>query len=443
MTDLRAALLRAQLIDERPASLLPPVQNIVIDKPYVPVPPNRGRVWPVLLGWYVPRLLRKQYGVVKVECVHADRLTTSIRAGHGIVVAPNHCRDEDPLVLGALSRCAGSPFFLLASWHVFMQGRFKRFLLTRAGAFSIYREGIDRAAINTATEMLETAERPLVIFPEGFIARTNDRLNDLMEGVALIARSAAKKRAKMEPPKKVVVHPVGIRYQFHGDINAAATKVLDEIESRLTWRPHRHLPLLDRIYKVGGALLALKELEYLGQPQTGTIAQRIERLIDSILAPLEETWCEGDHGGSVNARVKRLRSAILPDMIKGDIDDAERDRRWKQLADVYLANELSHYPADYVHSNPTPMRILETIERFEEDLTDKIRVHGHIAATITVGEAIEVSPARQERGAGGGDPLLRAVESQLRSMLGLSQPEAMSSAGEKGDATTPVRPISD
>jgi len=67
------------------------------------------------------------------------------------------------------------------------------------------------------------------------------------------------------------------------------------------------------------------------------------------------------------------------------------------------------------------MRILETIERFEEDLTDKVRVHGNLTATLTVGEAIEVSPARQERGSGG-DPLLREVESQLRSMLGLAKP---------------------
>src|SRR3954462_7776556 len=113
----------------------------------------------------------------------------------------------------------------MASWHLFMQARLKRFLLQRAGAFSIYREGIDRAAINSAIEILENAERPLVIFPEGYIARTNDKLNDLMDGVSLIARSAAKKRAKLDPPKKVVVHPIALRYKFNGDINNV-TKVL-------------------------------------------------------------------------------------------------------------------------------------------------------------------------------------------------------------------------
>src|SRR5262245_4272575 len=183
------------------------MQNIIIDKPYVPVPPYRGRIWPALLRLYVPHFLRKNYGIERVECVHAERLRDSIRAGHGILLAPNHSRDEDPFVLAQLTKAAGSPFFIMASWHLFMQSKLKTFVLRRAGAFSVYREGIDRTAVNTAVEILENAERPLVIFPEGFISRTNERLNELMDGTALIARSAAKKRAKLQPPKKVVVHP--------------------------------------------------------------------------------------------------------------------------------------------------------------------------------------------------------------------------------------------
>ncbi len=65
-------------------------------------------------------------------------------------------------------------------------------------------------------------------------------------------------------------------------------------------------------------------------------------------------------------------------------------------------------------------RILETVERFEEDLTDKIRIHGPITAKITVGQAIEVNPAREGRG--GDDPLLTAIETQLRQMLGITEP---------------------
>jgi 1-acyl-sn-glycerol-3-phosphate acyltransferase len=393
------------------------MQNIVIDKPYVPVPPHRGRIWPKILTLYLPRLLRRKFGVVQVDCANAERLAQSIAAGHGVLVTPNHCRDEDPLVLGMLSRKVRSPFFILASWHVFMQDRMQSFLLRRAGAFSIYREGIDRAAVNTAVEILESAQRPLVIFPEGHISRTNDRLNDLMEGTALIARSAAKKRAKLQPAGKVVVHPVAVRYRFGGDAPTAVSSVLDEIETRLTWRKQEKLALVDRLYRTGGALLALKELEYLGEARGGDVATRLTNLIDAILLPLEQQWLGGKQSDTVPARVKRLRSEILPDMTKDQIDESERQRRWLQLADLYLAQQLFHYPPDYVRSNPTPERLLETVERFEEDLTDRVRLHGPIHAQITVGEAIEVSPAREGRG--GGDPLMLQIEKQLRTMLGL------------------------
>jgi 1-acyl-sn-glycerol-3-phosphate acyltransferase len=391
------------------------MQSIVINKPYVPVPPHHWKAWPAILSLYMPRLLRRKYGVTNIECVHAERLKQSIAAGHGVLIAPNHCRDEDPFVLGALSKAVHSPFFIMASWHVFMKDRLSAFLLRRGGAFSIYREGIDRAAVNTAVTILETAERPLVIFPEGFINRTNDVVNDLMDGTALIARTAAKRRAKSDPNAKVVIHPVALRYHFIGDIQSAATALLDEIESRLTWQKQA-LPLNDRIHKVGGALLALKELEYLGQADNGEVGPRLNKLANAILAPLEDRWLEKRYDDSVPTRVKRLRSAILPDMTTGELDEAESQRRWKNLADLYLAQQLFHYPPNYLSDTPSPERILETIERLEEDLTDKIRVHGEIRATITVGEAIEVSTDRPR---GSADPLLEQVHGQLESLLGL------------------------
>jgi 1-acyl-sn-glycerol-3-phosphate acyltransferase len=393
------------------------MQNIVIDKPYVPVLPHRGRIWPWILSFYLPRVLRKKYGVTKVDIANADRLKASIAAGHGILLTPNHCRDEDPLVLGLLARAVKNPFYAMASWHVFMNDRLEAFLLPRAGAFSIYREGIDRGALNTAIEMLETAERPLVLFPEGMISRTNDQINDLLDGTALIARSAAKKRAKLSPPGKVVVHPIAIRYRFQGDAEKAVTSVLKEIEARLTWRREDDIPILDRIYKVGTALLTLTEIDYMGQPQPGDLSQRLPNLINAILNPLEDEWTHSRHDDTAPARVKRLRTAILPDMTKNEIDEPERKRRWKQLADVYLAQQLFHYPPGYARSNPTPERLLETVERFEEDLTDKIRVHGPMHATITVGEAIEVPASREERGLE--DPLMHQIEVQLKTMLGL------------------------
>ena len=174
------------------------MNSVVSDKPYVPVPPYHGTLWPRALNLYFPRYLRRRYGTAKVEIVGAEKLRASIAAGHGVLITPNHCRDEDPFIVSALAREVGRPFFVVASAHLFMGSKLQAFLLRRAGAFSIYREGMDKQAVQTSIEILETAERPLVIFPEGHISRTNDRLTPMLEGTALIARQAAKKRAQGE-----------------------------------------------------------------------------------------------------------------------------------------------------------------------------------------------------------------------------------------------------
>jgi 1-acyl-sn-glycerol-3-phosphate acyltransferase len=391
------------------------MQNIIIEQPYRFVPPRHQRFWPAMIQLWLPHHLARKYGVVAAEFCGADRLQRSLAAGHGILLAPNHCRDCDPMVLGLLSREVGHPFYVMASWHLFMQNRVMAWLLPRLGAFSVYREGMDREALKCAIHVLGGARRPLVLFPEGIITRTNDRLNHLMEGTAFIARNAAKLRASSVPPGKVVVHPVAIRYFFEGDLARAVTPVLDEVEARLSWQKHTGKPLIERIAKVGAALLCLKEIEYLGQPQAGGIAERLARLINHLLVPLENEWLGRPRSDDVIGRIKRLRAAILPDLVSGEISEAERARRWRQLADLYLTQQLFCYPPDYLQSNPTPERVLETVERFEEDLTDRTRVHRPLRVLIEVGEALEVNAARDHGAAS--DPLMQSLREQLEELL--------------------------
>jgi 1-acyl-sn-glycerol-3-phosphate acyltransferase len=391
------------------------MQNIIVEKPYRFVPPYPGEFWTRFLRYYLPRYLRKTWGIAAAEIRGIEHLQESIRRGHGIVLAPNHCRPGDPLVMGLLNVQSGRPIHTMASWHLFAEGRFKSWLLRRIGAFSVFREGLDREALRTAIRILVEARRPLVMFPEGIIARTNDRLGTLQEGAAFIARTAAKQRAQAMPPGQVVIHPVALKYFFEGDLVASLSPVLETLEKRLSWRPQRQLPLLERIGRVGEALLSLKEIEYLGRAQPGTLRQRLSALIDHLLAPLEKEWLNGPCEAAAVERVKRLRSAIVPDLVAGGLSEDERARRWRQLADIYLAQQLDCYPPDYIRETPTPERLLETVERFEEDLTDVARTHGPLRVVIQLGPALEVSPVRAK--AGSEDPLLMKLEQQLREML--------------------------
>lgn len=390
------------------------MQRVVIDQPYQFIPPKLNRFWHWTARKLLPGRLRRDYGVTRVECIGAEKLKASLEAGRGVMLAGNHCRPCDPMVLDSLSAAVDRPFNIIASWHVFMSSRIQRFLLPRIGGFSVYREGMDRESLKCAINVVAAGNCPLVIFAEGIITRCNDRLVNFMEGPAFMARAAAKQRGD----GMAVIHPVFIRYFFEGDLQKTVIPVVEEIERRLSWQPQTQWPLRERIEKIGHALLALKEIEYLEAPQSGSFSERLQRLMDHLLVPLENAWAAGRHDGDVMARVKRLRSSILPEMVTGDLSETDRAARWRHLSDVYLVQQLHCYPGDYI-ANPTPERILETIERFEEDLTDAARPHPPIRAVIMVGDAIEVSPSRDRSRET--DPVTAAVRSQMEALLELSK----------------------
>jgi len=395
------------------------MQKIVLEEPYVHVPPRQGTGWPTLLQHILPWFLRKNYGIMTHEYAGLDRLRDSLAAGHGIMLMPNHCRDEDGLVMGQLSCKLQTWCYYMSSWHLFKASWPMAFLLPRVGVYSVYREGPDRAAVKTSVGLLTQASRPVIIFPEGYLGRTNDRLNPLMDGAALIARSAAKIRARRNPPSQIVVHPVALRYRLAGPLEPGVAGVLADLENKLGQPPGAQLSLRTRLEAIEVAMLAKLENEELGRLQTGSIAIRRSQLIQAILGPLEDEWNghRSEHE-SVQSRVRGLRTSIVQGLVSGGLTTEEHRRRWRQLQSIYTAQSLDNYPPDYLSGEPTPERVLETIERLEEDLTDKVHPHVPLAVTVSIGEAIVVNPVGAGRGSE--DPLLSAVEGQLRTMLGLT-----------------------
>ncbi len=390
------------------------MHRVVIDEPYEFVPPYKGRLLSRLFRLLLPGHLRKVHGVTEWDCSGVERLKESMAAGHGILLCPNHCRPSDPLAMGIINIEANCDTHSMASWHVFKQSRWQAFISRQLGAFSIYREGMDRQALNAAIEIVTKGERPLIVFPEGVISRCNDHLLSLMDGTAFIARSAAKKRAKENPDSKVVIHPVAMRYEFQGDIEETIKPVLSDIERRLSWSEKKSDDIFTRIGRIGRALLALQEMQHLGQVQQGAPYDRLESLIDTILRRHEEEWLASPQEGTVVARVKGLRSAIVPELVNKELAEEELDRRWGVLADVYVAQQMSLYPRGYLDEGSQPERIMETVERFEEDLTDKTKVHTPIKLHIEIGEPIEVGLKRPK---GEADPVMVQLRDSLEGML--------------------------
>ncbi len=405
-----------------PSNLLS-MQNIIVEKPYKFIPPHHGS-W---LPWLVQKLrvvdiyLNRCEGIESHEVRGLEHLQDSLRQGHGILLAPNHCRYSDPIAIGWLVRQVNVYIYSMASWHLFNQSRAQGFAMRMCGAFSVYREGVDRQSLNTAVDVLTQAKRPLVVFPEGTVFRTNDILQPLMDGVSFLARTAAKRRAK-HSHGKVVIHPVAIKYLFKGDVRKSIEPVLADIEQRLTLN-HAPRPenVLERISRIHQAMLALQEIQYAGGVQPGCIAVRQSQLVEHLLAPLETQWLGRVRAEPIMPRVKQLRSAIVPKLFLPETTDSRRSELWQQLTNVYMAQQIASHPSDYLDT-PTDTRLLETVESFEEDLTDRSRIHRPLHAILELGPAIEVDHAKPPREAD--DPLMSELADSLKSMLGKLSTEA-------------------
>lgn len=407
------------------------MQEIVIDRPYEFVPARVSRVWKSLIRLWMPGALKRRFGLVDIELVGAERLRSSLDAGHGVLVASNHSRASDPLVLGlGIDQVTGGrPSFTMAGWHLFMQNPLQRFLLPRVGAFSVYREGTDRDSLNYATTVLAHGEGPLTIFPEGAVSHCNNRLSPLMDGAAFIARMAAKRRQHEGCPGGVVVQPTFIRYFFDGEIEPAVTPVLGEIEQRLSWQKQDHLPLIDRIEKVAESLLVQREIEHLGAPGRGALGGRVASLMEHMLGTLENEWAVNGDKTDPMERVRRLRGAILAEMVDGsELPTGERERRWHQLGILYQVQNLTCHPRCHLGEDASAEEILDMVDRFEEDLTDRNRPHPPRRAVIFFGEALETGVKRRHGGRG------EELTGRLRKSLERLLKESLEWRGEGGKA---------
>lgn len=392
------------------------MQEVVFDEPYQFVPPYYSNWGPHILRHYVRRYIRTAYGVHSVESRHVDRLRASIESGNSVMLAPNHCRLADPMVLGVMALDVPSYLFAMASWHLFKAGAFQTFIIRALGAFSVLREGNDRKSLEAAIDILVAGKRPLIVFPEGALTKHCDLINEMMDGPTFLARQAVKRLRKAGSSRNVVIHPVAVRYTFDGDLAQAVLPRLDVLESRLSWQPMHKLPMYERIAKLGDALLALKEIEYLGAAKTGNLYDRADQFINTVLTRVEDAWQQKDRSGGIVSRVKRLRTLILADMVAGKVTPEEREQRWHDLAALYYAQQISHYPRDYITAGKNlPERVIETVERLEEDFTDHTHKYEPLHAVVEVGEAIPVGAERERNGEG--DSIMAEVRRQLQSMM--------------------------
>jgi 1-acyl-sn-glycerol-3-phosphate acyltransferase len=332
--------------------------------------------------------------IERIDIENIESLRQCLDRGHGVIIMPNHSTHYDSNCLYEASDLVGKPFLMLTAWQVFAMSKpFDVWSLQWHGCFSVDRENNDVMAFRTAVDTLRNGVYPLMVFPEGDIYHTNDRVMPFREGAAAMALAAAKRTNR-----PISAIPCGIKFRYVSDPTPSLNAMMDRLERRLHWIPRTHLSLVDRVYGLAEGLLCLQELEFIGQPSTGPIPERIQRLLSSILDDVSMR-AGLQTQGSPPERIKELRRHFIARRDREKLTDSERQTIERSMAHLFVATQLYSYPGDYVREKPSIERIAETIDKFEEDMLESEYpgIRGSRRVIIRFGEPIPVAPERNHR----------------------------------------------
>ncbi len=202
-------------------------------KPYRPDPfrfrPPKIKPW--LYPWYLWQNrfhLRFQFGIHKIYISPQGLARLKrIRPGNSHLLLLNHVNYCDPHILFALSYEVPFKCKWLAGIEPFdtANGIFGWFIQS-VGAFSIDRGVFDRRALETAQQVLDEGQYPLVIYPEGEASYSNKILQPFYGGAAQFAVSTAEKHAAS--PQEVLILPIGVQYRFQQNPETVLNRALQK-----------------------------------------------------------------------------------------------------------------------------------------------------------------------------------------------------------------------
>lgn len=359
------------------------------------------------------RAVAKQ-GIRRIELQGLENLEKALRGG-GVLLTPNHSFHWDSYCLVEAASRLGKPFYIMTAWQVFAgSGWFDRESMQRCGCFSVDREGTDMQAMKCAVEILQERPHPLVIFPEGDVYHSNDRVTTFRDGAAAIALMAARKS-----PRPVFCVPTAIKAQYLTDPTPSLERTAAALEARLFWRTRPDLPLPERIDRLGKGILALKEQEHFGRSHEGTLHERNQRLSACVLGKQEARYGVTKPAKLIPERVKELRRRIIaagqqllasqpstngneasPSPAKEDLSAAARRRELSaDMEELFFVIQLYSYPPDYVRSQPTWERMAETLDKLEEDVLQATypSVRGDRRVVVRFGEPVELPPGKDQK----------------------------------------------
>jgi hypothetical protein len=206
-----------------------------------------------------------------------------------------------------------------------------------------------------------------------------------------------------------------MKYLCKTDITEWADAQLSQLEDRLGWARKGNLSTLQRTTRLAEGLLSLREIEYLGESNSGSLPHRRDHLIEQMLVQLEDDLRIRHCNDSVQARVSAIRKNAAMTYAKSN-DETEKQLMRDNVVAADLVQDLSSYPTCYLRPDQaTDTRVVETIQRMQETLYGKADGSIPLHAVIQFDQPIVVPTDKAPRGKS--DPLLQQLDERLSAML--------------------------
>jgi 1-acyl-sn-glycerol-3-phosphate acyltransferase len=361
------------------------------DQPYRFFPARRNALFAWLCGHINKRVhLPKRHSIDAVE-VHGLDHVRSLRPGQRVMFTPNHPTHSDPQVMLEAMRQAGVASQFMAAYDAFLRSRLNAYVMTRIGAFSVDREGLDSQALKHAHATLVQGKHALTIFPEGNVFLQNDLLAAFSEGPAFLALKAAGELAKQN--SSVLVVPVAIKATYVENVRDAVVNRLGSLAKSVDADVGKTDCLLERLRIVGHqALRRNQRMRGLPESSGGDPRNIIHNSVSGVLQRLEQkVGLQNIEHKSLLERVCRVRRAIhLVRIDENRTADHSAAASWADEA--LLAFKVASYLGYYVHRQPTLDRYAETVEKLDEDIHSRIAERiGRRRAFVKFGEPIDLS----------------------------------------------------
>lgn len=343
-----------------------------------------------------------------------ERLS-SLPAGAGVILTPNHADETDPRVCLELSHQSKKQFVSMCNREAFDElFGLAGFVLRRLGHFSIERGAHDQPALDHAIEVVRQGDKVLVIFPEGEIFYLNEKVQNFHAGAIEIGMQALLKEGGQV--NDIFILPMAIKYHYTQHIDATIARHIYRMENQLML-PHSEKPAAERLFAIQKKLFEIEVLHQgveLQFDESKPLSEHVQFLQRAVIGAIQARHANlHTYQKQIIDQTWQLQ-AELREAIGLSKDKTEKAEMQKDLEALEKMAQLTSWRPSYYRENPSDDRMAEALMKIERELYRIKRPHqlARRRVSVDISEPISLSDYKAEYQA---DP--RAVRHQMTEAL--------------------------